>query len=207
MALLSLLLTYKVSMVKTASVHCYNCVFFSSFFILCPEYVFQSSLAGQGRMEKWKIGGRKYFLLCYLSQSSKLLFYFVFRSVPSPRAFTEMCKYKKQLKEDRFEKQLQHIIQLIENVYREDVLRRYHETTEGDSVLQGHVYCMSPGCPFENTVQVLLLQSQYCSLHTLLNANRYQRELVFASFLRHYQALHFYLLCCYLCCCVTCYFF
>lgn len=203
-----MLLTSKVSMVRTASVHYYNCVFFFflafTFSALCM-FSKQNSLAGQGKMEKWEVGGKKYFLLCYLSQSSTLLFYFGFRSVPSPGAFTEMCKYKKQLKEDRFEKQLQHIIELRGNVYREDVLRRYHETTEGDSVLQGHVYCMSPGCPFENTVQVLLLHSQYCSLHTLLNANRYQSEQFFASFLLHYQALHFFhLLCCYICCSVRC---
>lgn len=53
MALLSLLLTYKVSMVKTASVHCYNCVFFLAFSFSALSM--SSKVPWRGRAE-WKNG-------------------------------------------------------------------------------------------------------------------------------------------------------
>lgn len=52
----------------------------------------------QNRKEKWKVGGREYFLLCYLSQSNKVLFCFGFISVSSSGALTPTSKMDRNVK-------------------------------------------------------------------------------------------------------------
>lgn len=161
----------KISMAKATSVYCYNCGF-AGLYSFYPLYVFYHlqlpALFGtsshqiprgrrtrggesskQNRKEKWIVGGREYFLLGYLGQSNKFLFWFGFTSVSSSGALTPTSKMDRNVK----------IQESTEGGYiweeaaahnklrghREDVLRGYLETT-GDSVPWRRVYCMSTAC-------------------------------------------------------------